>query len=59
MVNSQHLFGRAADIVVVNIEPRHVQDYLSSRYPMQYGIGYYHNFTHIDTRSTGKARWDG
>ena len=55
---SQHLIGRAADIVVAGIEPSDVADYLDSVYPNQYGLGRYDTFTHIDSRGT-KARWQG
>lgn len=55
---SQHLTGRAADIVVKDTTPAHVQDYIALSWPMQYGLGRYDDFTHIDTR-THKARWTG
>lgn len=54
---SQHLKGRAADIVVRNVKPNIVYSYLNARYPDRYGIGSYHTFTHIDTRTNGPARW--
>lgn len=54
---SQHRYGKAADIVVVGVESETVADYLESTYPDQYGIGRYHERTHIDVRST-VARWD-
>jgi uncharacterized protein YcbK (DUF882 family) len=53
---SQHVLGRAADIVVQNVAPIHVHNYLDSIYPNTFGLGSYDNFTHIDTRSI-KARW--
>lgn len=53
---SQHLIGRAADIVVKDVEPKDVQDYFHRLCTDRYGIGSYDTFTHIDTRST-KARW--
>lgn len=53
---SQHLIGRAADIVVAGVLPAIVVDYLDSRYPNCYGIGRYADFTHIDTRSGKKWR---
>jgi uncharacterized protein YcbK (DUF882 family) len=55
--NSQHKLGRAADIVVSNVSPAEVQEYLDSRYPIKYGLGSYSDFTHIDTRSGVHARW--
>ena len=53
---SQHLRGRAADIVVKNYTPEEVWTYLMEAYPDKYGIGKYNTFTHIDTRPT-KGRW--
>lgn len=53
---SQHLLGRAADIVVKGVKSADVQAFLLFKYPDRYGIGQYENFTHIDTR-TGRARW--
>lgn len=58
-VDSQHTKGRAADIVVENVPPATVQDYLEKNYPGEYGIGRYRTFTHIDTRTHGPARWSG
>jgi len=54
---SQHMFGRAADIVVNGVSPLRVHDYLVNKYRGKYGIGKYRNFTHIDTRSGRPARW--
>lgn len=56
--NSYHPRGRAADIQVLEVEPKQVQAYLLKKYPGKYGIGSYATFTHIDTR-TGKGRWHG
>ena len=55
--NSQHLYGRAADIVVNGVSASKVQDWFLDAYPFQYGMGVYENFTHIDTRSGPPARW--
>ena len=63
--NSEHLRGKAADIMVqrqegrkwVTAAPKEVADYLETKYPDTYGIGRYDNRTHIDVRSH-KARWD-
>ncbi|MEO0437895.1 MAG: D-Ala-D-Ala carboxypeptidase family metallohydrolase [Pseudomonadota bacterium] len=53
--NSQHLFGRANDIIIEGIHPHLVQELLDDwGVP---GLGYYDDFTHLDTR-TGRARWD-
>ena len=52
---SQHLKGRAADIVVDGI-PAHLVQELAEDYKLP-GIGKYDDFTHIDTRSGAHARW--
>ena len=52
--NSQHLAGRAADIVVDGIPPELVAE-LAEQIEFG-GIGRYEKFTHVDTR-TGRARW--
>jgi uncharacterized protein YcbK (DUF882 family) len=51
---SQHLRGRAADIVVDGIVPTLVAE-LAEQMEVG-GLGEYNTFTHIDTRA-GKARW--
>lgn len=55
-INSQHLYGRAADIVVRQVAPEQVQKYVLNTYPDKLGVGCYNTFTHIDTRNW-KARW--
>ena len=57
--NSQHLYSRAADVVVAGVAPNFVADYLEETYPGKYGIGRYNTFTHVDTRTEGPARWEG
>lgn len=57
--NSQHLFGRAADIVVKNKSPKEVIEFLESFMKGIGGIGSYETFTHVDTRTNGPARWQG
>jgi uncharacterized protein YcbK (DUF882 family) len=54
--NSQHVVGRAADIVVNGTPPDLVYE-LANQLDAS-GLGGYDNFTHIDTR-TGNARWWG
>lgn len=54
--NSQHVYGRAADIAVSGIAPSAVYAYLVSTYPHSYGVGLYNSWVHIDTRKQ-KARW--
>ena len=56
--NSQHLLGKAADIVVKGHTPAYIQEYLNKKYPGKYGLGSYKQFTHIDVRY-GRARWNG
>lgn len=53
---SQHLYGRAADIVVQGIPAYLVQEFCEQLGVP--GLGSYESFTHIDTRS-GSARWEG
>ena len=52
--NSQHLKGRAADIVVKNVHPDDVAE--TADILEVGGIGTYPTFTHIDTRNN-RARW--
>jgi uncharacterized protein YcbK (DUF882 family) len=59
--NSQHLLGKAADIVIKGVSPDEVADAIEFLIEMglmkQGGLGRYNTFTHYDTRGT-KARWD-
>lgn len=52
---SQHLIGRAADIVVAGVSPADVADYCETMNPG--GIGRYAGFTHVDSRSG--EQWRG
>ena len=54
--NSQHVFGRAADIVVKGVSPEKVAQYAEYLMPNKGGIGLYSTFTHVDVR-TSRARW--
>lgn len=54
-VTSQHLYGKACDIVVKDIPSYEVYEYLNDTHGG--GLGKYDTFTHIDVRSE-KARWD-
>jgi uncharacterized protein YcbK (DUF882 family) len=56
MPNSQHLYGRAADIIVRDVEPDDVADFLEDKAS---GLGRYSTFTHLDSRSGFNARWSG
>lgn len=55
---SMHLFGQAADFKVLNTHDDFVAQYLEDKYPETYGIGRYNGRTHVDVRTTQKARWD-
>lgn len=54
--NSQHLYGKAADIMCKNGSPLEVA--MTAEAMGMGGIGLYKRFTHIDTRDDPKARWD-
>jgi uncharacterized protein YcbK (DUF882 family) len=53
---SQHLAGRAADIIVRSHSSNEVFDYLNKKFPDNFGFGSYATFTHVDSRLV-KARW--
>jgi len=55
--NSQHTLARAADIKVPSADPRAVYDWVAAHFPYA-SLGLYNTFTHVDTRSSGPARWD-
>lgn len=59
--NSQHLLGKASDIVIKGVSPDEVADAIEFLIEMglmkEGGIGRYNTFTHYDVRGT-KARWD-
>jgi len=58
---SQHLLGKAADIVVkgmpTEIVHAYIEDAISDGEMLQGGLGLYDTFVHYDIRGT-KARWD-
>ena len=58
--DSQHLYGMAADIVLLGVSPSMVAAYAETLMPDHGGIGIYEKkgFCHIDVRSK-KARWNG
>lgn len=58
VINSYHLYGMAADIVVSGVPAHNVYNYLIRKYPDKYGVGRYETFTHIDVRAA-RARWKG
>ena len=53
---SQHMEGRAADIVISGVTPQAVATYANAL--GMGGIGIYKTFTHVDTRAV-RARWNG
>jgi uncharacterized protein YcbK (DUF882 family) len=54
---SQHIFAKACDFKVVDINPNLVYEYLEEKYPNKFGIGRYSGRTHIDVR-LNRTRWD-
>lgn len=58
---SQHLLGKAADIVIEGMTPKQVaaaiEKLIADGKMKQGGIGVYKTFTHYDIRGV-KARWD-
>ncbi len=53
--SSQHLLGRAADIVVSGVSPTEVHKFLDTNYA-HLALGLYENFVHLDSRGSA-ARW--
>ena len=61
-VNSEHLLGKAADIVIHGLDPvldtyDYLDDLMRTGEILQGGLGMYKTFTHYDIRKT-KARWN-
>jgi uncharacterized protein YcbK (DUF882 family) len=66
---SQHLYGKAGDIVPEGFTVPELYDYLDTKYPDKYGIGVYTGRIHVDVRSSeyseqynpapGRKRWVG
>lgn len=56
--DSEHLHGRAVDVIAEGISAAHVQG-AAKCIPafINGGIGSYRSFTHLDVRLTGAARW--
>lgn len=59
--NSQHVLGKASDIVVDGLSPKDVADaieeLISEGKMLEGGLGRYDSFTHYDIRGK-KSRWD-
>ena len=53
---SQHLLGKAADIVIAGVSPKEVAEYVSAVHQNEFGVGVYASFTHVDVRQN-KVRW--
>lgn len=53
--NSQHLLGKAADIVVKGVTPSRVAAF--ARKIGFRGVGEYNGFTHVDTRNYTTSYW--
>ena len=58
---SQHILGKAADVVVTGLRPddvAHLLEQLNNSGDIKIGgLGRYNNFTHVDIRDN-KARWN-
>lgn len=54
---SQHIYGKAADIVVKGQTPLTIARYAEKELEKINGIGLYKGFTHVDTRKN-KSYWD-
>jgi len=54
--DSQHLYGRAADIQVKGHKPAAVADFIEEQFPAA-SVGRYQTFTHVDTRTGAAAQW--
>ena len=55
--NSQHLYGRAADIFIMAVPPQKIAEYIDSKWPNRFGVGVYKSWIHVDSRTNGPARW--
>ncbi len=55
--NSQHLYGKAADVTCPDVSPGQLYDILEPLFP-DGGAGLYPGFVHVDIRDE-KARWTG
>jgi uncharacterized protein YcbK (DUF882 family) len=59
--NSQHIMGRAADIVIKGMTPievsKIIEELIGKGDMLQGGLGIYSSFVHYDIRGI-KARWD-
>lgn len=54
--DSQHLYGRAADIQVKGYSPHEVASVINHEWPDQYGLKVYSSWVHVDSRG---EKWRG
>lgn len=57
-LDSQHLYGRACDVVVDGVTPIQVYEYMLTIMQDQGGLILYDDFVHIDSRTNGPYRKD-
>lgn len=55
--NSQHLYGKAADIWISGVYSMEIAQYAEYLMPNSGGIGVYNSFCHVDVRAK-RSRWD-
>lgn len=55
---SQHMLGKAADIVVKGKTPKEVFEYAKTLTGAK-GIGLYKSFVHVDVRDGNRTTWNG
>ena len=55
--NSQHLYGRGADIHINGVKSTEIAKFIDENFPDKYGLGVYATWVHIDSRSGNGARW--
>ena len=53
------MWGLAADIVVAGVSPHTVYELMDEVLKGSCGLGEYREFTHLDVRQNGPARWRG
>lgn len=58
-LHSQHVKGKAVDIIVAGYTPAQVFTHLCMVYQHGYGVGLYRSWVHFDVRAGNAARWKG
>jgi uncharacterized protein YcbK (DUF882 family) len=56
--SSQHVLGRAADIVTSAEPPHRIHEILDRTFGDKLSLGLYDDFVHVDTRTEGGRRWN-